>query len=200
MSRLGVDEVGQRVERLLDDLAGLDAGAADLAEDLVRSLVELYGAGLLTILERLHAADPSAIDELAADDLVGGLMSLHDLHPKTVVQRVEEALDECRPYLGSHGGDVTLLGVDDDGTVRLRLEGTCDGCAASQVTLKESVERAVMEAAPEVGVIHVEGAVPLGEGHAPPPGVPLPISDTRKQLPLVASGAPSSSALGVGTP
>ena len=44
-----------------------------------------------------------------------------------------------RPYLGSHGGDVELLGVTDDGVVRLRLLGSCDGCPSSSVTLKLAV-------------------------------------------------------------
>src|SRR6185437_8863092 len=59
-------------------------------------------------------------------------------------------------YLGSHGGDVELLGVDDDGVVRLRLLGSCDGCPSSSVTLKLAVEGAIEAAAPEIGTIEVQ--------------------------------------------
>ncbi|MGH3424148.1 MAG: NifU family protein, partial [Nocardioidaceae bacterium] len=60
-----------------------------------------------------------------------------------------------RPYLGSHGGDVELLGVEE-GVVRLRLLGSCDGCPSSSVTLKLAVETAIESAAPEVSSIEVE--------------------------------------------
>jgi Fe-S cluster biogenesis protein NfuA/nitrite reductase/ring-hydroxylating ferredoxin subunit len=64
-----------------------------------------------------------------------------------------------RPYLGSHGGDVKLLGVKD-GVVHLRLEGTCHGCPSSTVTMKLAIEKAIEEAAPEVVRIEVEGVSP----------------------------------------
>ena len=60
---------------------------------------------------------------------------MHGLHPYDVDDRVERALDSSGPYLRSHGGDVELLGIDDDGAVRLRLLGHCDGCAGSTATL-----------------------------------------------------------------
>ena len=72
--------------------------------------------------------------------------------------RVEQALDSVRPYLGSHGGDVELLEVTADGVVRLRLLGSCDGCASSAVTLKLAVEGAIEAAAPEIIGIEVETA------------------------------------------
>src|SRR5207342_3700909 len=99
---------------------------------------------------RLGEAELSA---LAADDLVASLLLVHGLHPYGVVERVEQALESVRPYLGSHGGDVELLGVGEDGTVRLRLLGSCDGCPSSAVTLKLAVEGAIESAAPEVTAI-----------------------------------------------
>ena len=66
---------------------------------------------------------------LAADELVANLLIVHGLHPYGVDLRVEQALESVRPYLGSHGGDVELLEVTDAGVVRLRLLGSCNGCA-----------------------------------------------------------------------
>lgn len=160
---MNVDAVGQRVEELLDRIAERDPVAAELTEDLMRELLALYGAGLARILDRLHAAAPDALDAMAADPLVGGLMVLHDLHPDDAASRVEAALDEVRPYLASHGGGVQLLGVAD-GVARLRLEGSCDGCGSSQVTLQHAVEGAVLEAAPEIERIEVEGVAAAGAG------------------------------------
>ncbi len=62
-----------------------------------------------------------------------------------------------RPYLGWHGGDGGLVSVVD-GVVRLRMAGTCDGCPSSARTVSLAVETAIRELAPEVTVIHVDGA------------------------------------------
>ena len=85
---------------------------------------------------------------------------LHGLHPLNVETRIARALDRVRPYLGSHGGDVKLLGVNE-GVVHLRLEGSCHGCPSSTVTMKLAIEKAIEEAAPEVVRIEVEGASPV---------------------------------------
>lgn len=156
---LDVGAVAEQVERLLDQLAEAGPLAAERAESLVRALMGLYGAGLGRILDQVGAQAPQAVRALADDPLVAGLLSLHDLHPIDTRDRVEQALDDVRPYLGSHGGDVSVLAVED-GVVRLRLEGTCDGCPSSQATLEGAVESAILTAAPEVVHIDVEGAVP----------------------------------------
>jgi Fe-S cluster biogenesis protein NfuA/nitrite reductase/ring-hydroxylating ferredoxin subunit len=160
---VNVDAVGRRVEDLLDQIAERDEVAAELTEELLRELMALYGAGLGRLLDRMASAAPAALHDLTADPLVGGLLLLHDLHPDDVAARVEAALDQVRPYLASHGGGVQLLGVDDD-VARLRLEGSCDGCGSSQVTLQHAVEGAVLDAAPEITRIDVEGAVGTGSG------------------------------------
>ena len=64
-----------------------------------------------------------------------------------VRERVLGALDEVRPYLATHGGGVELLDVSD-GVVRLRLEGSCNGCPSSALTLQSAVDEAIMRAAP----------------------------------------------------
>jgi len=72
---------------------------------------------------------------------------------------VTQALDKVRPYLNSHKGNVELLGVDD-GVVRLRLQGSCNGCASSAMTLKLAIEEAIQEYAPDIAGMEVEGVVP----------------------------------------
>lgn len=159
-----VQAVGERIERLLDELEGRAA-----AEELVHALMELYGRGLARILE---LADDAMVDRLAGDELVAGLLILHDLHPRSTVDRVTGALDRVRPYLGSHAGDVDLVGIGDDGVARLRLKGTCDGCPASTVTVKQAIEQAILAAAPEITAIDVQGMVP-GTGPGGRPLLPL---------------------------
>lgn len=65
-------------------------------------------------------------------------------------ERVERALNEVRPSLQADGGNVELVDVTDDGTVKLRLKGACAGCPMSQMTLSMGIERHLKRAVPEV--------------------------------------------------
>jgi Fe-S cluster biogenesis protein NfuA/nitrite reductase/ring-hydroxylating ferredoxin subunit len=95
-------------------------------------------------------------ERLAADGAVASLLLIHDLYPVPLSQRVEEALESVRPYMESHGGNVELLGLEDD-IARLRLQGSCDGCPASSATLELAIKSALEEAAPDLNGIEVEG-------------------------------------------
>ncbi|MDQ6752503.1 MAG: NifU family protein [Actinomycetota bacterium] len=150
---------GERIGTLLDALGSGGAVARERAEELVRQITDLYGAGLERILAILTSRGPEpdgTLDELLADDLVSSLLLVHGIHPRDVATRIAGALDSVRPYLGSHGGDVELLGISEEGVVRLRLLGSCQGCPSSSVTLKFAVEDAIQAAAPEVTSIQVE--------------------------------------------
>ena len=65
-------------------------------------------------------------------------------------EKVEEILGMVRPMLMRDGGDVELVGVDDDGTVSVKLKGACDGCAMASLTLKMGIEKILKEEIPEV--------------------------------------------------
>lgn len=154
---------GERIDALLTASATGGTVARERAEELVRLVTDLYGAGIERMMEILYEAgrlDDELLASLAGDELVSGLMLVHGLHPYSINQRVEDALEGVRPYLGTHGGDVELLDVTDEGVVRLRLLGSCDGCPSSSVTLSLAVEGAIMTAAPEVISIEVEEATP----------------------------------------
>jgi Fe-S cluster biogenesis protein NfuA len=196
--------VGDRIEELL---AGLQSGAdRDSAEELVRLLVEMYGEGLSKIVAALPE---DRVVELADDEMVESLLILHDLHPLDVHARIERALDRVRPYLGSHAGGVRFLGVDDDGVARLRLEGNCEGCASSTITVKTAIEGAIQDVAPELTGIDVAGVVEekkaplLQVGMGPPAGwhSPEPVTSGWATLPELGppTGAPVSIEL-AGTP
>jgi Fe-S cluster biogenesis protein NfuA/nitrite reductase/ring-hydroxylating ferredoxin subunit len=159
-------EAGERVERLLAELGSADAVVREKSEDLARTLVELYGAGIERMLELVSERHDGAeiIDAFATDKFIGSLLVLHDLHPVPVTDRVQKALDGVRPYLGSHAGGVEFLGIDETGVAHLALEGSCEGCPSSLVTVKLAIERAIMEAAPELTGLEVEGVVPEKPG------------------------------------
>ena len=160
-----VRSAGARVEELLDGLRAGPPSAALAAEELVGLLVGLYGGGLAAIVELLREqgeAGTAALAAMADDPRIEGLLLLHDLHPLDVDARIQQALDRVRPYLGSHAGGVQYLGVAD-GVARLRLEGSCDGCPSSTVTVELAIRGAVEDAAPEVTEVVVEGVAAVPE-------------------------------------
>jgi Fe-S cluster biogenesis protein NfuA/nitrite reductase/ring-hydroxylating ferredoxin subunit len=154
-----VKQAGDRIEEILAFLRSGDDKAALAAEELVGLLVGIYGDGLAHIVAALGDAGPAGtavLARLTEDPLVENLLLLHDLHPLDVDARIQRALDQVRPYLGSHAGGVEYVGVTD-GVAHLRLEGSCHGCPSSTVTVRLAIEDAVKNAAPEVADVAVEG-------------------------------------------
>jgi Fe-S cluster biogenesis protein NfuA len=154
---------GDRIEQALDELhATADPRTINLAEELLRLVTELYGAGFARAIELARQQAPELLAAFVDDELVASLLLVHGLHPESVDNRVEAALVAVRPFLAQHGGDVELLGIDEDlGAVKLRLLGSCDGCPSSASTLKGAVEVAITDAAPEIVRIVVEEPTPV---------------------------------------
>jgi Fe-S cluster biogenesis protein NfuA/nitrite reductase/ring-hydroxylating ferredoxin subunit len=121
-------------------------------------LLDLYGDGLARMMEVVAEGEDRErnLEAFARDELVSHLLLLHGLHPLDVEARVVAALEEVRPYLHSHGGNVELLGIEG-GVVRVRMEGSCDGCPSSAMTLKLAIEEAVLKAAPDLEGVEAEG-------------------------------------------
>ena len=69
---------------------------------------------------------------------------------KNIKERVENALEEIRPFLVSDGGDITLVSIDNDKVVNVKLHGNCISCTVNQMTLKSGVEMTIKKYAPEV--------------------------------------------------
>jgi Fe-S cluster biogenesis protein NfuA/nitrite reductase/ring-hydroxylating ferredoxin subunit len=171
-----------RVQALTAQLEAVhDVEARVVADELVASIMQLYGAGLERIFEALDVPGASAAavrDELVGDGVVASLMLIHGLYPVPLDERVREALASVRPYMESHGGDVELVALVE-GVAHLRLVGHCRGCPASEATLELAIKQALDEAAPDLEGLEVEGvrepATANGNGFA---------------LPIVQSGAP----------
>ena len=194
---------GERIDALIEALATVQAGppgpaasqrAREQAEELVRVVTDLYGAGIERILD--IAYDSGRLDEellglLVGDDLVASLLLVHGLHPQDVHTRVQHALDAVRPYLGSHGGDVELLEVTDEGAVHLRLLGSCDGCPSSSVTLELAVRDAIESAAPEVVAIEVDAP---STHDTDPVAALIPVESLRTRLDTRSAAAASPEA------
>lgn len=183
-----------RIEMLIGQIEGSpDSVVRNCAVELVGTIMELHGLGIERMLDTTWekgAAGQELIDNFAQDDLLRSLLLLHGLHPLDLETRVTQALDKVRPYLGSHGGNVELLGTDE-GVVRLRLQGSCNGCASSAMTLKLAIEEAMHEFAPDIARMEVEGVVE----HEPPKPKGIPAGGF---IPLTAVRGASRPAAGLG--
>jgi Fe-S cluster biogenesis protein NfuA/nitrite reductase/ring-hydroxylating ferredoxin subunit len=146
-----------RIESLLGEIESFqDQEARTKTAEMVQVLLELYGEGLSRILDVVSSRDEGLLDVLLGDELISHLLLLHGLHPTDLEARVLGALDEVRPYLESHGGNVQFLGIEGD-VALVRLEGSCDGCPSSTMTLKLAIEEAIQKAAPELEGVEAEG-------------------------------------------
>jgi Fe-S cluster biogenesis protein NfuA len=170
-------ELLDRVQALSAEVDLLpDQRARELAQELVSTVIAMYGDGLrriMTAIEEAREAGATILDQLSQDGVVASLLLIHDLYPIELEERVREALDTVRPYMESHGGNVELLGIVD-GVAHLALQGSCDGCAASRATLEVAIKQALDEHAPDLDGIEVTGVIAPGEqGHWPPAVLPM---------------------------
>lgn len=167
---VNAEQTGRRVEEVLDRLATSgDPAAASAAEELVRSLMDFYGAGLARILHLLSSAPGEPSAGLLGDELVASLLVLHDLHPEDRDTRIARALDSVSEH--------ALDAVDFDeksGTLTLRAREAGGGCGCgSGAGAREAAEAALACFAPEVRAVDVQTAPPgpallqIGTGPAP---------------------------------
>jgi Fe-S cluster biogenesis protein NfuA/nitrite reductase/ring-hydroxylating ferredoxin subunit len=155
----GLQERVTRMDALLGEIETLsDPNARSKAAEVVGVLLDLYGEGLARMMEVVAEGEERerTFDAFAEDELVSHLLLLHGLHPLDLETRVITALEEVRPYLQSHGGNVELLGVEE-GVARLRMQGSCSGCPSSTVTLRLAIEEAIQKTAPDLEGIEAEG-------------------------------------------
>jgi Fe-S cluster biogenesis protein NfuA len=164
------DRIG-RIETLIAELErSADAAAQAQSRAIVQAVLDFHAAALDRLLRHVTAiGSPGAalLETLARDELVSSLLLLHDLHPDDLAARVARALDQVRPQLRSHGGDVELVALKR-GIVRLRLRGACHSCPSSSATLRDLIEAALYGAAPDVAGIEVEEAAGAADEVVPP--------------------------------
>jgi Fe-S cluster biogenesis protein NfuA len=187
-----------RIELLVEELRLGEARCAERAEELLSLVCELYGEGLSRVVELVASSDEALLQRFVDDDVIASLLLVHGLHPVELADRVQRALDSVRPLLGAHGGDVEVVELDAvTGALRLRLLGSCDGCPSSSLTLRLAVERAVLDAAPEVVTIDVvEASGPLLAQDPQPSGsdgdlAPRPGKQSPASVPIMLRPRPA---------
>jgi len=139
---LDVDQTVARIEQLLEE-----AGSGP-AEELVRLLMQLYGAGLARIAEVIK--DSEYAGRLAEDKLVGSLFLLHDLHPVDPQTRLRRALQQLEASFGAH----FQLEAISENIARIRIEKNGSPLPHG---IGEVIERAALDAAPDLAGVTVEG-------------------------------------------
>lgn len=150
----------ERLVRAITSLEGIVGGwdePQQLTVQALKSAIEDLHREALKRLIRSLKDDPDARARLAlavTDPLVYGVLRFHGLVKEPLHARLEKALEEVRPFMATHGGDVELVAVKPPDTVELRLIGACHGCPASSQTLTEGVEKAIRSHCPEILHIH----------------------------------------------
>jgi Fe-S cluster biogenesis protein NfuA len=153
------------IERLLGEIeAAADPNLRATAQELVQLVMDLHGAGLERMLELIRSSDEGVVEKLGRDELVASLLILYGLHPVDLETRVAQALEKARVRLRPHEGEVELLGIQE-GVVRLRIHlnrhgANGHGCGSTPEALKEIVESAIYQAAPDVASMLIEDPKP----------------------------------------
>jgi nitrite reductase/ring-hydroxylating ferredoxin subunit/Fe-S cluster biogenesis protein NfuA len=155
------EALAKRVDDAVAALDDLDPAARRVADELQAAIEDVHKAGLLAIVRRLRAdeAGRATLFELVDDPVVHLLLSLHGIIRPDPVTHANQVLAAVRPQLHSHGGDVALVRVAD-GTAFVRLEGACNGCSMSSVTLRNLVEDALVQGVPAITAVEVVAGQP----------------------------------------
>ncbi len=156
-----MNQQGRRIQEIVEQIGSVpDPATRELMQECVASVLSFCGEGLervLQIVKRSGIEGQRIHEELIRDRIVSGLLLIHGIHPVDIETRLKEALEKIRPYMKSHGGDVELLGLQDD-MARLRLSGSCKSCPSSAVTMELAVRHALEEACPDLVGFEVEGS------------------------------------------
>lgn len=157
----GLDVLAARLDQTMVELAALGPAARTTIRSALDALDRLHRDGLTSIVRRLRADDRGRelLYELVDDPAVRMVLAMHEIirpDPATLAHR---ALESIRPTLSSHGGDAELVAVDD-GVARIRLLGACNGCSMASVTLRDTVEAALMAGVPGLRSVEVVPADP----------------------------------------
>ncbi|MGF1599316.1 MAG: hypothetical protein ACFCVK_20790 [Acidimicrobiales bacterium] len=174
------DRYGNQIESLL---SAIEQSASPhlmaTAEHLAAEVRDLYGEQIERAFELLHDSGQGDTIRAALDDaLVASMLVVHDLHPRSMAERVADCLDELAATLPEHGGVAHLVEINDDGLVRIEVTG---GSELHRWRTRLAVEKAIDRAAPEHSGVEVIGAD--SEPPMPPLTAFIPIDSIRRKAP-----------------
>lgn len=149
-----LERLARRVDEALTAVEALPDDSKDVALELKQAIESFHKVGLTTIIRTLRE-DPRGKEllfGLVDDPGIYALFAMHGLVRADLATRVAQVLDASRPYLQSHGGDVELVAIEGS-TVKVRMAGACNGCSMSAVTLRQSIEEALVERIAEIDTV-----------------------------------------------
>lgn len=153
---LSFEQLAAQVDQAVEKVNKLDAQDKQAALALKTAIEAFHKVGLTKIVQRLKA-DPRGKEllfELVDEPSVYALFAMHGIVRADITTRVSRVLDNVRPYMQSHGGDVELVRIEGT-TAFVKLHGACNGCSMSAVTLREGVEEALFTHVPEIKAVEV---------------------------------------------
>ncbi len=154
------EQIG-RIEELVRNIdSAADPAMRATARELVQSVMDLHSAAIERILEIVvKTGEPGAsiVRSLGADELVGSLLVLYDLHPEDFATRVHRGIEKARQILTRRAASIQVLSIGD-GIVHLKIDTNGHNCGSTAAELQSIVRGALFEAAPDAAEIIIEPA------------------------------------------
>lgn len=148
------------IESLVSDITHFEQAIAHwdenqklVVEGLKNAIEALHKEALTRLIRSVKQESMSALREAVQDEVVYSLLRYHELIKPPLPSleiRIQQALDEVRPGLQSHNGNVELVAIKLPDTVEVKLVGNCSNCPASTLTMKDGVEQAIKTHCPEI--------------------------------------------------
>lgn len=174
---LDYDEMLSHMAELVEQVDASESELRDTVLELLDYLEAWHREGLTRLVTSLS---PEALDSAREDPVVTHLLDtyLAEDVEGDASDLIEEALEEIRPYVHSHGGEMELVDIEG-GVVTLSLMGACDGCPSSMVTLTQGVEQILRDRWPDFRALKVAGEdEPIGQ---PEPQKLLQIQSLKRE-------------------
>ena len=154
------EQIG-RIEELVQNIESTaDPATRAAAKELVQSVMELHSAAIERILEivmKIGEPGTGIVRSLAADELVGGLLVLYDLHPEDFATRVNRGIEKAQQILRRRSASLQVLAIGD-ATVQLKIDTNGHNCGSTAAELQSIVRGALLEVAPDAAEIVIEPA------------------------------------------
>jgi Fe-S cluster biogenesis protein NfuA len=154
-ARLDDRAIRTRLAALDEQLAQLEntpGPIGELALSAVSGLAEIYGQALARTLDLV---DPTLVERMLGDELIGHLLVLHGIHPSPIEYRTSRVIEGLRAALSARGVEIELAGIEQ-GVAILRL--SLKGCGTSAASIEQAVRDALLSGVPELSAVTIAPA------------------------------------------
>lgn len=148
-----LQELVAEINRFEAIIAQWDESQRCVAVGLKRAIEDLHKAALTNLIKTVKQEAMPALRQAVNDDVVYSVLLYHELikpPQPPLIERIQTALEEIRPGLKSHNGDVEFIALKAPDTVEVKLIGNCSSCPTSTLTLTQTVEQAIKNHCPEI--------------------------------------------------